>query len=115
MQVEIHRDGLCYELEFEHGENIGGLKKSESSRKQSGTRIRWKPDIQVFTDIDIPADYYRDILKRQAIVNNGLLFVFRNQTDKGFETEEFLYENGIEDYVKEIAGDTALTLSLIHI
>ncbi|WP_069987520.1 DNA gyrase/topoisomerase IV subunit B [Massilioclostridium coli] len=109
MQVEIHRDGLCYELEFEHGENIGGLKKSESSRKQSGTRIRWKPDIQVFTDIDIPADYYRDILKRQAIVNNGLLFVFRNQTDKGFETEEFLYENGIEDYVKEIAGDTALT------
>ena len=109
MQVEIHRDGLCYELEFEHGENVGGLKKSESSRKQSGTRIRWKPDIQVFTDIDIPADYYRDILKRQAIVNNGLLFVFRNQTDKGFETEEFLYENGIEDYVKEIAGDTALT------
>ena len=109
MQVEIHRDGLCYELEFEHGENVGGLKKSESSRKQSGTRIRWKPDIQVFTDIDIPADYYRDILKRQAIVNNGLLFVFRNQMDKGFETEEFFYENGIEDYVKEIVGDTALT------
>lgn len=109
MDVEIHRDGFVYTLHFEHGENVGGLMKRENGRKKSGTKIKWKPDLQVFTDIDIPAEYYHDILKRQAIVNSGLRFEFRNQTENGFETEEFLYEEGITDYVKEIAGEESLT------
>lgn len=108
MDVEIHTGEEKYTLHFAHGENVGGLHK-EPDRAKSGTKIHWKPDMQVFTDISVPVDYYVDILRRQAIVNDGLKFVFKNETDGGFETREFLYENGIADHVREQAGEDALT------
>lgn len=109
MDVEVKRDGYVYTLHFERGENIGGLKKEPYSKSDTGTRIRWKPDIEVFTEIDVPIEYFRDTLKRQAIVNPNLLFILRNQTENGFEKERLVYEKGIEDYVREVAGDDALT------
>lgn len=109
MDVEIYRDGQKYTLHFEHGENVGGLQKEPSRRKQTGTKIRWKPDLEVFTDIGIPLEYYQDILKRQAVVNDGLRFILRNETKDGFEEQEFCYENGIVDYCTEIAGGDTLT------
>ncbi len=109
MDVDIRRDGMRYTLHFKHGKNVGGLKKEPYSGKDTGTRIRWKPDLEVFTDIHVPQEYYADTLKRQAIVNAGLCFRFRDQTASGFETSEFLYRNGIVDHVKEIAGNDALT------
>ena len=105
----IHRDGFEYTLHFEKGENMGGLKKEPYSGKKTGSRFRWLPDLDVFTDIDIPVDYYLDVLKRQAVVNAGITFRFRNQVGGKFETTDFKYENGIEDYVKELAGDNPLT------
>lgn len=109
MDVEIKRDGYIYNLHFEHGENVGGLKKEPYSGKDTGTRTRWKPDIKVFTEIDIPSDYYKDILRRQAVVNDGLLFIFKDQQSGGkFETTEFKYDNGIKDYLTELIGDKGL-------
>lgn len=109
MDVEIKRDGYIYNLHFEHGENVGGLKKEPYSGKDTGTRTRWKPDIKVFTEIDIPSDYYKDILRRQAVVNDGLLFIFKNQQSGGkFETTEFKYDNGIKDYLTELIGDKGI-------
>ena len=105
MDVEIYRDGKKFTLYFEHGENIGGLKSEETSRKQTGTKIKWKPDIQVFTDIMIPSAYFESVLKRQAIVNSGLTFIYKDNE----KTQEFFYKNGIKDYVEEIAGDNALS------
>ncbi|MGI5958163.1 MAG: DNA gyrase/topoisomerase IV subunit B [Massiliimalia sp.] len=107
--VEVFRDGYQYNLHFEHGENIGGLEKKETRRKQTGSRQRWKPDLQVFTDIDIPLEFFEEILKRQAVVNKGIVFVLKNETSDGFVTKEFVYEDGITDYVKEIAGENAMT------
>lgn len=110
MDVEIVRDGYRYELHFEKGENVGGLKKTKTSQKQTGTRTRWKPDLDVFTDIAVRDEYFRDILKRQAVVNPNLLFLYRFQREDGsFEETEFIYENGIYDYVSEIVGDNNLT------
>lgn len=109
MDVEVRRDGFLYTLHFEHGENIGGLTKEPYTKRDTGTRIRFKPDIQVFTDIDVPAAYFDDVLRRQAIVNPGLVFHFRNQTGREFETKDYQYENGIADYVREVAGEQAMT------
>ncbi len=111
MDAEIKSDGYRYTLHFEKGENIGGLTKEPyGKRGDTGTRIRWKPDLEVFTDIQIPVDYYISTIKRQAIVNDGIKFVFKNQlTASQFDTTEFCYENGIQDYVKELAGDSAFT------
>lgn len=109
MDAEIHRDGFCYTLHFEHGENVGGLTKVPYDKRDTGTRIKWKPDLKVFTDINVPLEFYLDTIKRQAIVNDGVTFVFKNQIGSRFETTEFCYKNGIKDYVQELAGDTAFT------
>ena len=106
----IHRDGFEYTLHFEKGENVGGLKKEPYAGKKTGSTFHWKPDLDVFTDIDIPTEYYTDVMKRQAVVNAGVTFRFKNETAPGrFETTDFLYENGIQDYVKELAGEKSLT------
>lgn len=109
MHVEVYRDGNKYNLEFSNGENVGGLKIEATNRKQTGTKTKWRPDLAVFTDIEIPSEFFRDILKRQAVVNKGLVFEFKNQTKDGFHTENFVYENGIIDYVNEFAGENTLT------
>ena len=110
MDVEIIRDGYKYNLHFEKGENVGGLKKETTSKKQTGTKTRWKPDLDVFTDIAVRDEYFRDVLKRQAVVNPNLLFIYRCQNETGgFDETEFIYENGISDYVNEIANGENLT------
>lgn len=109
MDVDIRRDGYRYTLHFEKGENVGGLKKEKYDKKDTGTRIKWKPDIEVFTDVNVPAEYFEDTLKRQAIVNAGVNFTLKIQNGKGFGTYEYNYKNGITDYVEEITGDKSLT------
>ena len=112
MDVTVWRDGKEYRLHFERGEIVGKLEVSEQTgnKKRTGTTIRWLPDLDVFTDIDIPVDYYRDVMRRQAVVNAGVTFRLKNETAAGkFETEEFVYEHGIEDYIRELAGLDALT------
>ncbi len=112
--AEIYRDGFRYELHFKKGNVVGKkgkeLFKEPADRKKTGSRFHWKPDIEVFTDINIPREYFQDVLRRRAVVNAGVTFRFRRQNGSRFETEEFKYENGISDYVSEIAGENALTL-----
>lgn len=110
MDAEVHTGGYKYTLHFEKGENIGGLKKEKYDKRDTGTRIRWKPDLDVFTDINVPLDYYKDTIKKQAIVNDGIKFILKDQQNASkFETYEYCYNNGIVDYVKELAGDSAFT------
>ncbi len=111
MDVTVWRDGKKYSLHFEKGENVGGLKVEPTDRgKKTGTTIRWKPDLEVFTDIAVPAEYFKDTMKRQAVVNAGVLFRFRDQQGGKFETTDFQYEHGIQDYVTELAGQETLTM-----
>ena len=107
--VTIYRDGFKYTLHFERGELVGEMGKEPADRKKTGSKFRWLPDLDVFTDIDIPLEYYTDTLKRQAVVNAGVTFRLRNQVGGKFETTDFKYENGIIDYVTELVGDQALT------
>ena len=109
----IYRDGFKYTLHFEKGENIGGLQK-EPMKHKTGSKFRWKPDLEVFTDIDIPVEYYLDVLKRQAVVTSGVTFRFRNQVGSKFEVTEFNYKNGIVDYVTELAGENPLTAPVFY-
>ena len=113
MDVTVWRDGNKYSLHFEKGKVKGRkgqeLKIEETDRKKTGTTIRWRPDIEVFTDIDIPEEYFADTLHRQAVVNAGVTFRLRIQKNGKFETRDFFYENGITDYVSELAVGTALT------
>jgi len=109
MDVTVWRDGRKYALHFEKGENIGGLTFVPADRKKTGSLIRWKPDLEVFTDVDVPEDYFLETLKKQAVVNAGVTFRFRKEISGKFQTTDFLYENGIVDYVAELAGADPLT------
>ena len=110
MDVTVYRDGFEYQLHFEKGENIGGLKKKPYKGKRTGTIQRWKPDLDVFTETKIENEFFVDMLKKQAVVNPNVEFIFRvQQSDGDFEEQSFLYVNGISDYVAEISEDKALT------
>ncbi len=107
MDAVIYRDGMRYQLHFEKGENIGGLEKEETKKRTTGTWIKWRPDRDVFTDIDVPLSYFQDVLKKQAVVNAGLTFLlYDEESDTTFT---YVYENGIRDYLEEISGENALT------
>ena len=112
--AEIYRDGFRYELHFKKGVVCGEkgkeLIREPTDRKKTGSRFHWRPDLEVFTDIDIPVEYYLDVLHRQSVVNAGITFRLRNQVGGKFEVTDFKYENGISDYVAEIAGEDAMTL-----
>jgi len=107
MTAEIFTKGWKYNLSFEKGENVGGLQKEEYKGRKTGSTISWRPDREVFTDIEVPLDWYLDMLKRQAIVNEGVSLILLDEASG--ETYTFLYQNGLRDYMKELAGETALT------
>lgn len=110
MEAEIHKNGLCYKMNFKHGEPVGDLQREDYNKRDTGTRIRWKPDLKVFTDINIPLDYYKETIKRQSVVNEGIKFILKDQVGtNSFEKYEYCYEDGITDYVKEIVGDNAFS------
>ncbi len=109
MTADIFRDGFHYHLDFKKGENVGGLQKEPTTRRQTGSTLRWKPDMEVFTDIAVPAEYFTDMLRRQAVVNAGVHFIFHDETGGKRVTTEYYYENGIRDYVEELTGEDVLT------
>jgi DNA gyrase subunit B len=111
MDVTVHKEGYCYELHFERGENIGGLRKYKKEYEKTGTRIHWLPDDEVFTMIQVKKEYFHDILKRQAIVNKGICFIFKDEIEEN-ETQYF-YPEGIVGYAKEIANEKEFTKLMV--
>ncbi len=109
MEVTVQRDGYRYRLFFEKGENQGGLYKEQVRYRHTGTTIKWRPDLDVFTSIDIPLEYFQTIMKKQAVVNAGITFRLRNETPEGMEEYVYFYENGVSDYLEETCGKDAFT------
>ena len=103
--VTVVRDGFQYDLHFEKGEIAGEMKKTPTTQKKTGSRQRWRPDLDVFTDIAIPTEFFLDTLKKQAVVNQGLTFEFTDHTAEGVKKYEFCYQNGLTDYLRELLGE----------
>lgn len=110
MDVDVVRDGFHYQLHFEKGNIVAEMKKEPTKSKTTGSKIHWKLDLDVFTDIVVPVEYYTQTLRRQAVVNKGIQFIFRAEKETGgFDEEIFLYETGIEGYAQELVGEETLT------
>ena len=107
MDVTVFRDGFRYDLHFEKGRNIGGLIKEKRKYEHTGSIQRWKPDMEVFTDINVPLEYFQNVLKKQAVVNAGLKFLLTDE--ESGQTFEYIYDNGIIDYIKEIDQEKGFT------
>ena len=113
MDVTVWRDGNKYQLHFKKGKVVGAKKKAlhiePADKPRTGTTIKWRPDLDVFTAIDIPLEWFRETLRRQAVVNANVTFRLLVEGDEGFTQEEFCYPKGIEDYILEKVGHDYLT------
>ncbi len=107
MDVEIVYDQTLFTLHFEKGENVGGLKKKKAPSLKTGTKIHWKPDLEVFTNIEIDPNYFHELIKEQAVVNAGIKFIFVDEIND--RISEYYYKEGIRDYIREIDMDSSFT------
>ena len=95
MTVKSYNGTTLSEMSFKKGEPVGKLKVSElkdlkPGSKKQGTIIRWRPDLDVFKEVDIPVEFLENTLRRQAFVNAGIRFVIEVEDDKGkFKSNEF--------------------------
>ncbi|MBE6554376.1 MAG: DNA topoisomerase [Ruminococcaceae bacterium] len=99
-------------IRFKKGEVDGELEERPLTpkEKRTGTVVHWKPDLEVFTNIDIPHENFHDIMRRQSVVNPGIAFLLLIEEEDGSFTENrYIYENGIIDYLRETVGESALT------
>jgi DNA gyrase subunit B len=100
LEVEVYRDGRVYFQRYERGlpaqavEVIGKTKKS-------GTKIRFKPDKEIFEDIEFRAEILINRLRELAFLNRGLQIGF---LDERTETEAvtFQYDEGIRDFIQHL-------------
>ena len=109
MEAEVYRDGYRYFMRFESGEPVGELLREEAPGHKTGSRVHWLPDSRVFTDIQIPKDYFLQVLKQQAVVNPGVTFVLDWQQPGQRDKQTFFYQNGISDYLVELGQDKLFT------
>lgn len=97
MDVRVRRDGYERRLHFSKGENVGGLKEFPYSG-QPGTYIRFKLDSTVFTDLNIPNEYWIKQANRLALVSPGVRIKLRIGNDGSYQTNHY-YPRGIADYL----------------
>ena len=112
MDVYSYKKDTVSEMHFKKGKAIGQLKTTpieDRKLQRTGTLTRWRPDIEVFTDIRISEEHFKEVLRKQAVVNKGLKLILRFQDGKSFRVSEYLYENGISDYIEEITGGVSIT------
>ena len=110
MDVVAYTGGVRYSISFKKGEPVTELIKEPCAKTKRGTVTRWKSDVEVFTDINISRAFFSDCLKKQAVVNGGLTLNLKWQNaDGSFETESYLYQNGVDDYIAEIVGVNYIT------
>ena len=111
MEVDSFDGKYVRFMSFRLGSPVGelGVRELSKGERRTGTVIRWLPDRDVFTDVNIPKEFFVDVLRRQAVVNAGVKFIFLFEENGEFTEQVFYNENGIRDYVAEVAGTSALT------
>lgn len=112
MTVKSYNGRTVSEMSFKSGEPVGELSVEDlkPGGKRRGTIIRWRPDLKVFKEIDIPVEFLSLTLSRQAVVNSGIRFILEVENEDGkFESTEYYYERGISDYINEISEGNSIT------
>ncbi len=90
-------------IRFEKGYPASELTVEEPIRRRTGTVVEWKPDLAVFTDINVPFEFFDETVKKQAVVNEGVTLTLDFENEDGtHEKREYLYKRGIIDYINEI-------------
>ena len=112
MNVRSYNGKTLSEINFKSGNVCSELSVTDitAGMKRRGTVIKWRPDLKVFKEVDIPVEFLENTLRRQAFVNAGIHFILELENEKGkFDRTEFYYEKGIADYIAEITAERTMT------
>lgn len=96
-EVEVWRDFHEWYQKYSRGKPITEVEKRGKSAK-NGTRVRFKPDGEIFEDVNIRTDIIARRCRELAFINPGLRFTFIDERTK--RTEDFKYDGGLTDFVK---------------
>ena len=105
--VTVMRDHTKYTMSFKKGEPVTELMKEPYRFKRTGTIQRWKPDAEVFTETFIPLENFKEIIKRQSVVNSGIEFILKDELSG--EEFHYLYSEGIKGYCDELSDMRGFT------
>ncbi len=96
LRAEVYRDNKIHEIEFERGVPKGKM-KSGGSVKRTGTKITFRPDHEIFKQVNFKYDILAARLRELAYLNSGLkIHLVDERTGK---SEEFQFANGLIDFV----------------
>ncbi|HVS81820.1 MAG TPA: DNA topoisomerase (ATP-hydrolyzing) subunit B [Pyrinomonadaceae bacterium] len=101
LHLEVWRDGLTYEQEYERGLPAAPLKQTGKTRKR-GTKITFKPDTQIFDTIEFSFDKLSERLREKAFLNKGIRITIHDEREEPERSHEFYYRGGIAEFVRHL-------------
>ncbi|WP_394538939.1 DNA topoisomerase (ATP-hydrolyzing) subunit B [Lysobacter enzymogenes] len=99
--LDIWRDGHHYQQEYALGEPVYPLKQLEASDLR-GTTLRFKPAVEIFTDVEFHYDILARRLRELSFLNSGVKITLIDERGEG-RRDVFQYEGGIRSFVEHLA------------
>jgi DNA gyrase subunit B len=101
LHLEIWRDGLTYEQEYARGIAKDRLARTGKTRRR-GTKITFKPDAQIFDQVEFSFDKLSERLREKAFLNKGIRITIKDEREETEKSHEFYYKGGIAEFVKHL-------------
>ena len=99
LEVEVSRDGKVHHMEFERGKKSSDLKVI-GSRDKTGTKVTFKPDKQIFPDVEFKYEILAGRMRELAYLNEGLLIAIEDERTN--KREEFKFNEGLIEFVRHL-------------
>ena len=100
VDINVYQDGNIYHLKFENGGSLAIPLEVIGTTKKHGTFVRFKPDATIFSTVEFKWDTIASHLQESAFLMKGVEFVLNDE--KTGQSQNFLYENGLVEYINNI-------------
>ena len=99
LELEVRREGKVYRQSYSRGEPTSELEVVGKTRGR-GTKVTFKPDDEIFEEVEFSFDVLSNRLREMAFLNKGLKIILTDERDG--KKSEFLYKGGIVSFVEYI-------------
>lgn len=100
LEVEVHRDGKSYGIEFAAGKTTKQLYE-KGTAEGTGTMVHFKPDATIFTETVYSYETLRHRIRELAFLNKGITITLTDERDNG-KQETFHFAGGIVEFVNHV-------------
>ena len=99
LELEIYRDGYLYKQRYEQGYPVTELEKMEKT-KQTGTKIKFRPDEEIFDEVSYDFDVLKKRLQESAFLNKNLEIDLKDERND--KEVNFCYSGGLKEFIKHL-------------